>query len=153
MPRTRVAITPQLLEIAARQQAESGVSPEWYEALKADARPTKPTNAKSAIEAHLLAAIIAAGLPEPVAQFKWCHGRRFAADFAYPEEKILIEVQGGVYLPRGGRHNRGAGYEADRAKINEAQLQGWRVLEFGPSHVKDGTATATVKRALESTCR
>jgi len=55
-------------------------------------------------------------------------------DFAWPDIKIAIEIEGGLYS--GGRHTRGAGYEADLIKYNEAVLRGWIVLRFGTNHVR-----------------
>lgn len=150
-PRAAPPITPALQSLADAHHAKFGIHPEWYLQLLAETkakRAARPASAKSQWEAKLLGDLVAAGLPEPVTQYKWCHGRRFAADFAYPDARILIEVQGGVFQGGGGRHNRGVGYEADRAKINEAQLLGWHVLEFGTSQVRDGTAAQTIARAL-----
>ena len=46
----------------------------------------------------------------------------------YPEEKILVEVQGGIYTR--GAHSRGVGLERDYEKLNLAQLNGFRVFQF-----------------------
>lgn len=59
--------------------------------------------------------------------------RRWRFDFAIPEEKIAIEIEGGVWTR--GRHTRGAGYTADLEKYNTATVMGWRVLRY--SSVKD----------------
>ena len=54
------------------------------------------------------------------------HQRRYRADFAYPERKILV-VQGGIYTR--GAHSRGIGLERDYEKLNLAQLNGFRVFQ------------------------
>ena len=55
--------------------------------------------------------------------------RRFRADFLMPNVKIIVEVNGGQYAR--GRHNRGGkGYETDLEKLNLAQLNGYKVIQF-----------------------
>jgi very-short-patch-repair endonuclease len=55
--------------------------------------------------------------------------RRFRADFLCPNLKVIVEVNGGQYVQ--GRHTRGGkGYETDLEKLNLAQANGYRVLQF-----------------------
>ena len=54
------------------------------------------------------------------------HDWRF--DFCWIEQKVAVEVDGGVYAK--GRHVRGKGYELDCAKRNAATVMGFRVLNF-----------------------
>lgn len=65
-------------------------------------------------------------------------GRKFRADFAFVSDRILIEVEGGVFS--GGRHTRGAGFTEDCVKYNTATVLGWRVLRVTPAQVKSGMA-------------
>ncbi len=53
-------------------------------------------------------------------------GRRWKADLAWPDHKVALELQGGVFV--GGHHVRGVGYEDDCQKILHATAAGWRVL-------------------------
>lgn len=69
-------------------------------------------------------------------------------DFAFTKEKVAVEVQGGSWS--GGRHTRGAGYESDRHKGNEAQIRGWLVLEVTTTMITDGFALDYLNRALFS---
>jgi very-short-patch-repair endonuclease len=46
------------------------------------------------------------------------------------ESRTLIEIEGGIFLPGGGRHNRGSGYAKDAEKYLEAVLAGWTVLRL-----------------------
>jgi len=63
-----------------------------------------------------------------VQELKFLEGRKFRFDYAIPDKKLAIELNGGQWS--GGRHTRGKGYENDRLKINQAQLRGWTVLEY-----------------------
>ena len=44
--------------------------------------------------------------------------------------RTLIEIEGGIFLPGGGRHNRGGGYAKDAEKYLEAVLAGWTVIRL-----------------------
>ena len=74
-------------------------------------------------------------------------GRRFRWDYSWPEVKLALDVQGGVYV--GGHHSRGKGYEDDNVKANWAVLMGWRVLRATPGQIANGEALRWVLRALK----
>lgn len=61
-------------------------------------------------------------------------------DFAFPEQKLLIELQGATFKGGKGGHTSGVGYEDDCYKKNSAKLHGWTVLEFTAQMVKSGDA-------------
>ena len=42
----------------------------------------------------------------------------------------MIEIEGGIHLAAGGRHNRAAGFIADAEKYIEAFLAGWSVVRL-----------------------
>lgn len=71
------------------------------------------------------------GLPVPVVEFRFHPTRRWRFDVAWPERKIAVEIQGGVWSR--GRHSRGTGQLADMDKLNTAQSLGWRVLYCTPT--------------------
>lgn len=73
--------------------------------------------------------------PKPHRQFHFVMGRDWAFDFAWPEMMIAVEVNGGQWLPKGGRHNR----DSDRIKMNRAQALGWTVLVITPEMMKHKT--------------
>lgn len=56
--------------------------------------------------------------------------RKWRFDYALPELKIAIEIDGGVFT--GGRHSGGIGQKKDMEKMNAAVLTGWRVLHYTP---------------------
>ena len=67
-------------------------------------------------------------LPTPERECHLIPERRFRWDFCWREQKVAVELQGGIFS--GGRHTRGAGYILDMEKNNLAVLSGWRVLYF-----------------------
>ena len=73
-----------------------------------------------------------AGLPLPEAEYRFCE-RKWWFDFAWPEKKVAVECEGGLYS--GGRHVRGTGFLADMEKYNKAVLLGWKVLRYSPEQM------------------
>ena len=61
-------------------------------------------------------------------------GRRFRFDFANPESKVAIEINGGVWNPRMG-HSTGRGLIKDYEKSNLAQCSGWIVFSLASSMI------------------
>jgi hypothetical protein len=66
---------------------------------------------------------------------------------AWPAHRVAVEVDGGTWT--NGRHVRGAGFERDAEKFNEALLLGWLPLRVTTAMVDDGRALELVRRALE----
>ena len=64
-------------------------------------------------------------------EFKFFPTRRFRADFAFIDKKILVEIEGAIF--GNGRHTRGAGFEKDCEKYNLAASLGFKVYRI-PSH-------------------
>ena len=87
-----------------------------------------------------------AGLPTPEREYRFAPPRRYRADFAYPEKKILVEVQGGIYTR--GAHSRGVGLERDYEKLNLAQLNGFRVFQFSRKMIESGVAVNMIEEVL-----
>ena len=61
--------------------------------------------------------------------------RKWRADFAHVESRTLIEVEGGIFIKGGGRHNRAAGFIADAEKYLEAFLAGWNVVRLTEAQI------------------
>jgi very-short-patch-repair endonuclease len=64
--------------------------------------------------------------------------RRWRFDFARPDIKLAVEIDGGVWS--GGRHSGGSGQIKDMEKNNAAIALGWQVLHFTPQHIRKGDA-------------
>jgi very-short-patch-repair endonuclease len=77
-------------------------------------------------------------------EFIFAPPRRWRFDFAWPLPQIAIEVEGGSWIQ--GSHNRGARFEQDSEKYNEAVVRGWRVFRFTTDQVNDGRAIAFTRR-------
>ncbi len=92
------------------------------------------------------ALLSATGLPEAIREYRFAPPRRWRFDYAWPAQRIALEIEGGVWT--GGRHVRGKGYVSDCEKYSEAALLGWRVLRVTPAQIKDGRALALVERAF-----
>lgn len=73
--------------------------------------------------------------PRPVTEFRFAEGRRWRFDFAWPEQRVAVELEGATWTR--GRHTRGAGFAADCAKYNEAVALGWRVLRYTADMITD----------------
>lgn len=69
-------------------------------------------------------------------------------DFAIPERKILLEVQGSIWT--NGRHSRGKGFESDCRKSNLAVFLGWKLLKYSTEMVLDGSAINDVLALLRT---
>jgi len=77
-----------------------------------------------------LRALEVRGLPRPEREWKFDAKRRWRFDYAWPQQMIALEVEGGVWT--GGRHTRGAGFLKDVEKYNRAAVLGWRLLRVTP---------------------
>lgn len=124
--------------------------------------------------------IMAAKLPraEPEYPFAATLGRNWRADRAWPEYRILFEIEGGGFgnvfkagkgttttrkkngervrveveegtlIRVGGRHSTGAGMANDIEKYNAATLLGWMVIRATPDQIRDGYAIDCLERAF-----
>ncbi len=64
-------------------------------------------------------------------EHKGINGRKFRFDCANPQEKIAIEIEGGIWMPKGA-HNTGIAMSKDMEKYNLAVLEGWKILRYTP---------------------
>lgn len=100
------------------------------------------------IYTDLLTQLRCAGLPEPSEEHLFHPPRKWRFDYAYPSAKIAIEVEGGLHVPGGGRHNRAQGFQKDIDKYNRATLLGWRVFRVTYKMIREGSALTLIERAL-----
>jgi len=112
-----------------------------------------PQMIKNPVELGLFNLLLEAGLPRPEPQYKFAYaelGRKWAADFCWVEQRLIVEIQGGVWS--GGRHTSGSGYTKDCEKLNMAQELGYRVLYYTPQMIKanPGGVINQIKRLLKT---
>lgn len=62
--------------------------------------------------------------------------RKWRFDYAFPDERVAIEIDGGLWNAYGGlhsgRHSGGIGQKKDMEKMNAAAELGWIVLHYTP---------------------
>jgi very-short-patch-repair endonuclease len=68
--------------------------------------------------------------------------RHWRFDLSCDEHRLAFEISGGNWT---GGHRRGKAQEDEYDKLNTAQMQGWRVLQFTNAQVEDGRAKEFVK--------
>jgi very-short-patch-repair endonuclease len=102
--------------------------------------------ARTSIEKTAERVMLAHKIPAWRVEFAFARPRRWRFDFAWPEQMVALEVEGGIWVA--GRHSRPTGYAADCEKYNEAAIRGWKVIRATGDHVKSGEFVGWVKRAL-----
>jgi very-short-patch-repair endonuclease len=100
----------------------------------------------SPLEETLALHLRAAGVPDPKREYKFHATRKWLFDFCWPDRRLAVEVEGGIYS--GGRHVRGDGFQKDVEKYNTAALDGWTLLRFTSAMIKSGEALAQIEAAL-----
>lgn len=87
------------------------------------------------------------GLPGPVVEYKFHPKRKWRIDYAWPEFKLAVEVEGGVYSR--GRHVRPGGFMGDIEKYNALTLAGWHLLRFTWGQMRSGEALELIREFIE----
>lgn len=112
-------------------------------------KPAKKPKAQKKINPELFKAMAKAHcLPEPIPEYLFKEGRRWAFDWLFIDGwlRIVLEIEG--VSPQGTRHQRIGGFIKDLEKYNEATIMGYRVIRCTPRQVENGEAFELVKRAL-----
>lgn len=100
----------------------------------------------SRLEETLALHIRAAGLPVPAREYRFHPTRGWRADFAWLEQRLIVECEGGA--PGRSRHTSATGYQRDLEKYNAAVLLGWRVLRYNLEMIESGVAARGIAEAL-----
>lgn len=120
---------------------------------KAAKKPAKSPAKRSHLEVRWIREWERQGGPELIEEFMFHPTRKWRADFAHLESRLLIEIEGGAY---GGRHTRGKGFVEDLDKYASAWLHGYTVLRIGAHQVRGDMIRAVIGRirnhSTESQC-
>lgn len=109
-------------------------------------RPKRPVFSRAS---HVLKIQIEADrVRPPFPEYRFDPVRRWRFDFAWPLDKLAVEIEGGISKWVPGRHQRAEGMQKDLDKYNAAVLAGWRLLRFSSTDVLNGRAIAGIKIAL-----
>ena len=82
-------------------------------------------------------------VPAPVREHRFLAERNFRLDFAWPPQRVAVEVQGMVHRIKGR-------FRADIEKRALALLAGWRVLEVSGAEIRSGQAIAWLIAVLQA---
>lgn len=88
------------------------------------------------------------GIPAPDFEHQFHPSRRWRLDLSWKEFKVAVEVQGGLWIRGGGRHQRGAAMLKEWEKLNELAAMGYRVIYCQPCDICTTQTALLVKRAL-----
>lgn len=96
------------------------------------------------------------GLPKPKTEFQFHATRKWRFDYAWPEHKLALEIEGGVfgYTKKDGTksgvgaHSSVTGILRDIDKYNAAASDGWRILRVLPKELISTKTFDLIKKAL-----
>lgn len=86
---------------------------------------------KSDLEKQVEFDMRALGVPAWEREYKFCPTRKWRLDFAWPDRKLALEVEG-----KG--HEKWNRYHSDMEKYNAAALDGWTLLRVSWLMIKEG---------------
>lgn len=81
-----------------------------------------------------------------VKELRFSPRRKWRFDYAIPQYRVALEVEGGVWT--GGRHTRPQGFLGDIEKYNTATLMGWKVLRTTPEALLSDRTLEMLKCAI-----
>lgn len=103
---------------------------------------------RSQIETAMWEQIRDSTLPEPVSSFtgdcrqhQYLEGRKFTADFAWPDRMIALEVDGGAHKTNGR-------FSSSFERAYLLLLAGWTVLHVGAVEVEQGIALQWIQNLM-----
>lgn len=99
-------------------------------------------------EETLALQIRACALPPVEREYRFCD-RQWRFDFAWPELKLAVEVQGFGAGGSMGGHQRPAGVARDCEKYGTATSLGWSVMPVTTRQVRSGAAIELILRAVQ----
>ena len=129
MSKPTIADLPERYRLQIARQLAQAKRPKTI-SREPDPAPEPKLNREFERAEVFLRALEVRGLPRPEREHKFEAKRRWRFDYAWPQQMVALEVEGGVWT--GGRHTRGAGFVKDMEKYNRAAVLGWRLLRVTP---------------------
>lgn len=71
--------------------------------------------------------------PELETEYMFHPSRKWLADYAHPKSKTMIELDGGIWMKKGGHQGRGK--LRDNEKQNSGNLQGWTTFRLSTGQI------------------
>jgi len=107
---------------------------------------TKQSQLEMLFDAQVTQLAYRLGIEPPEREVRFHPTRAWRFDFAFPERKLAVEIEGGIWST--GRHTRGAGFIGDCEKLNEAARLGWTVYRMPGPWVEGGRAVKYMEQIL-----
>jgi very-short-patch-repair endonuclease len=109
----------------------------------------KPKTKRTKLEDDFAKQLYGAGIRGYRRNARFLDGRKFEADFWFPRLLLILEVDGGLWMSRGG-HTTGRGAMRDRERdILAYTSRGILTLRLASDHIKSGEGIEWVKEAIE----
>jgi len=102
---------------------------------------------RSKLELKAATVLNKAGIKHFEEEYRFCE-RKWRFDFAFVEEKIALEIEGGIWKGSVGGHTSGTGYTKDCEKYNTATVMGWKILRIVDSQIASGQMVNWVRDLL-----
>lgn len=74
--------------------------------------------------------------------------RKFRLDFSYPDLKICIEKEGGIWMKGGGAHSRPQNIERDIEKYTRLGVEGWIIIRRQPKELNTNKTLELINQAI-----
>ena len=103
---------------------------------------------RSSLEKSAAEKLKAEGIRNYQEEYQFHETRRWRFDFAWPEQMVALEIEGGVWRGAKGGHTSGVGFTKDCEKYNTATVMGWKVLRVVGAQIRDGSMVDWVKGIL-----
>lgn len=75
--------------------------------------------------------------------------RLYRLDYAIPQFKIAIEVNGGIHMRGKSGHSSGKGIKRDMDKANLLNINGWTLIQVEPNELLTIKVIDLIKKAIE----
>jgi len=90
------------------------------------------------------------GLPVPEREYRFHPTRKWRVDFVWVEQRLAVEIEGGIWRRGGGAHSHPLNIERDIEKSNALTLAGFHLLRITDKAIKSGVAFAMVAEFLSN---